>query len=485
MLNQQHYQYIWSEKRSLINVESHIRQYIHERDIWGSSHDFSFIYARDLFAEELHRQEDNQQWIREGKRLFEKQFVKLLLSQGRDLRKNFKSFLSILNPKKLHLLSDTELADTFITSCQFHSRLRGFFKTSRQEFLTQAEHTLKRLLEEKVKSSQEAQKIFQRITFPCELDEVNKELVDRQNILARGTITRPVVTKHLRKYPWLVAHSHHKEQIIDNVVITLNKERKNLSSITTEVRHLFDHKKKLQREQEKIFHELNDKRIIYLSWLFRILSLERMKLKGGWSGSDFLYGDLYNEICQRTFIPLEDLYTVYRIDEVVQAIQLKRDILRAAEKKARKRAYVLWWNVGKLSFFSGEEALRIMDQVLEKVGGQKELKGQIASKGVYTGVACLIFPGDLAMLEHARKKFKRGDVLVTTMTQPNMVPLMKLAGAIVTDEGGLTSHAAIIARELRVPCIVGTKVGTKVIRDGNKVEVDAERGIVNIKSKKV
>jgi pyruvate, water dikinase len=73
-----------------------------------------------------------------------------------------------------------------------------------------------------------------------------------------------------------------------------------------------------------------------------------------------------------------------------------------------------------------------------------------------------------------------GDVLVTGMTRPEFVPLMKLASAIVTDEGGITCHAAIVSRELGKPCVIGTKNATKVLRDGMLIEVDAEKGIVRI-----
>jgi pyruvate,water dikinase len=69
------------------------------------------------------------------------------------------------------------------------------------------------------------------------------------------------------------------------------------------------------------------------------------------------------------------------------------------------------------------------------------------------------------------------------MTRPQFISAMKLASAIVTDEGGLTSHAAIIARELKIPCIVGTKVATQVLHDGDLVEVDANKGIVRILEK--
>lgn len=75
-------------------------------------------------------------------------------------------------------------------------------------------------------------------------------------------------------------------------------------------------------------------------------------------------------------------------------------------------------------------------------------------------------------------KFKKGDVLVTTMTTPDFVVLMKTASAIVTDIGGFLTHAAIVSRELNIPCIVGTKFATKILNDGDMVEVDAENGVV-------
>ncbi|MBU4375310.1 hypothetical protein KKH38_02310, partial [Patescibacteria group bacterium] len=69
------------------------------------------------------------------------------------------------------------------------------------------------------------------------------------------------------------------------------------------------------------------------------------------------------------------------------------------------------------------------------------------------------------------------------MTRPEHLMGMKKAGAIITDDGGITCHAAIIARELGIPCIIGTKIATKVLKDGDFVEVDAERGIVKILKK--
>ena len=75
-------------------------------------------------------------------------------------------------------------------------------------------------------------------------------------------------------------------------------------------------------------------------------------------------------------------------------------------------------------------------------------------------------------------KMQKGDVLVSIATDPDVVPAMKKASAIVTEQGGITSHAAIVSRELGIPCIIGTKIATKIFKDGDMVEVDANKGVV-------
>ena len=82
------------------------------------------------------------------------------------------------------------------------------------------------------------------------------------------------------------------------------------------------------------------------------------------------------------------------------------------------------------------------------------------------------------------KKFKKGQILVTSATRPDFVPIMKQAKAIITNEGGLLSHAAIVSRELNIPCIVGTKIATQVLKDGDKIEINIKKGIIKIIGKK-
>ena len=77
-------------------------------------------------------------------------------------------------------------------------------------------------------------------------------------------------------------------------------------------------------------------------------------------------------------------------------------------------------------------------------------------------------------------KMKPGMILVSSFTTPDFVPAMEKAAAIVADQGGLSSHAAIVSRELGVPCVIATKNGTRIIHDGDLLEVDAQKGIVKI-----
>ena len=102
------------------------------------------------------------------------------------------------------------------------------------------------------------------------------------------------------------------------------------------------------------------------------------------------------------------------------------------------------------------------------------LKGLAAGKRGYgAGVAKIVFNPD-----EASETMKQGDVLVTDMTNPDFVPYMKMASAIVTDKGGITSHAAIVSRELAIPCVVGTETATKELKTGKAYTVDSRNGII-------
>ncbi|MDT7861153.1 MAG: pyruvate, water dikinase [Saccharolobus sp.] len=127
-----------------------------------------------------------------------------------------------------------------------------------------------------------------------------------------------------------------------------------------------------------------------------------------------------------------------------------------------------FWSVKKRKEERKEE------EAISAVSGKVLVKGLPASPGVAYGKARII----LDIKDSKAREFQKGDILITKMTDPDWVPLMKIAGAIVTDEGGMTSHAAIVSRELGIPAVVGSREATKVISDGQLITVDGTRGIV-------
>ena len=132
-------------------------------------------------------------------------------------------------------------------------------------------------------------------------------------------------------------------------------------------------------------------------------------------------------------------------------------------------------NKGDLYKFLDKNKVKIIeDQKYEK----DFLKGQVAYKGFCIGKVKLI------LNKKDFNKFNEGDILVTEMTSPSYLPLIKNAKAIITDEGGITSHAAISSRELKKPCVIGTKIATKVLNDGDLIEVNANQGVIKILEKK-
>lgn len=111
---------------------------------------------------------------------------------------------------------------------------------------------------------------------------------------------------------------------------------------------------------------------------------------------------------------------------------------------------------------------------VEVIDKTRQLKGDIAQKGIVRGYVRRV------MGHKQINQIKKGEILVSPMTMPDFLPAMKKAAAFVTDEGGVVCHAAIVARELKKPCIVGTKFATQILKDGDYIEVNANKGIINI-----
>lgn len=218
--------------------------------------------------------------------------------------------------------------------------------------------------------------------------------------------------------------------------------------------------------------------------------IRKLQIKEPWltlfnGFGDFMVTKIYRRFAQ--------IYAVYKMEYILKEIgkrlnlslmevrfmlpeEAKKALLKnkinRKEIKGRTKYCVYYAEKGKDIIFVGEEARKLAKTTERKIEETTEIEGQTGCVGKVTGVVKLIFrPKDMA-------KMKKGDILVSIATDPDIVPAMKKAAAIVTEQGGVTSHAAIVSRELNIPCVIGTKIATKILKDGDKVEVDANRGVV-------
>ncbi|MFA6461492.1 MAG: phosphoenolpyruvate synthase [Candidatus Woesearchaeota archaeon] len=164
----------------------------------------------------------------------------------------------------------------------------------------------------------------------------------------------------------------------------------------------------------------------------------------------------------------------------IKQIQDLANLGRRIEKHYGKPQDIEWAVEDEKMYIVQSRAITTFKKDEEKLIGKKKvellgkvlLHGETASAGFYTGTVKIVHsPAELG-------KIQKGDVLVTAMTTPDMVPAMQRAGAIVTDEGGMTCHAAIVSREMGTPCIVGTEISTKILKDGQLITVHASQGLV-------
>jgi len=141
----------------------------------------------------------------------------------------------------------------------------------------------------------------------------------------------------------------------------------------------------------------------------------------------------------------------------------------------RKERYLLVMRDGKVTEYRDEDFDKTVEKELSHIKDDREtnqVRGTSVCSGKVTGMVKVVFTvKDFS-------KVKDGDVLVTPMTKPNMMPFLTRVSGIITNDGGVLSHASIIAREMDIPCIVGTTYATDIFKDGDRVELDADKGII-------
>ncbi len=182
--------------------------------------------------------------------------------------------------------------------------------------------------------------------------------------------------------------------------------------------------------------------------------------------------DFYQVIGDRIGLRVEDTALLTN-QEIVQHLK-RADRFNKHEIKKRQSALLLYQCGNKIEICSGEDARKRAEllQLYGEIEAAQTLQGLVGSQGTVSGRARIVYTNkDLT-------KVKQGDILVAAMTRQDFVPAMRKAKAIITDEGSVTCHAAIIARELGIPCVVGAKGATDMLKDGMQIKLDGKGKIV-------
>jgi len=183
-------------------------------------------------------------------------------------------------------------------------------------------------------------------------------------------------------------------------------------------------------------------------------------------------------LAKRLGVPLEDILH-YSADEWREAFAIGKKLSDKVFNQRKNKLYVMYSRKGFYTFLAGTEAKRIAKHFasLKHENGNQQtdsLSGTVVSKG------STIIKGVVRVIHSARQsnRLKRGEILVAPMTSPDYISAMRLAKAVITDVGGLMSHAAIVSRELGIPCIVNTKIATKILKNGDRVTINTKSGTV-------
>ncbi|PIN76360.1 hypothetical protein COV17_02805 [Candidatus Woesearchaeota archaeon CG10_big_fil_rev_8_21_14_0_10_36_11] len=186
----------------------------------------------------------------------------------------------------------------------------------------------------------------------------------------------------------------------------------------------------------------------------------------------FYIQNLFAEIGKRMGVSLKNVAYLTE-SEIINFLNGKQVNLHKGKK--RQEGFLMYMKDGK--YICIDHAI---NEELVKIGFSEEeikvseIKGTVACRGKAIGTVKIV------RTVHDILKIKKGDILVAVTTHPDYVPAMQKSAAIVTDEGGMLSHAAIVSRELGIPCVVGTTNATKILRHGSKVEVDATNGVIRV-----
>ncbi|MHA1678020.1 MAG: PEP/pyruvate-binding domain-containing protein, partial [Promethearchaeota archaeon] len=295
----------------------------------------------------------------------------------------------------------------------------------------------------------------------------------QKKLILQDIINGKNILENVEKYQYfftglttVLSLSSVKRKLISEYNISKKEAEQKLSSIL-----------KLKNKEKNEFYlkysVLNEKQKFVVDFLQKMIELRDLRKDIHNKGITLFYRIAMIHIFEPLSIDKQYLQFI-SYDELLQPINYFRRNKKEIQNRT-KGFGVLIKNEGsttheKINF---DSAKIILNNYIDKNLLSENIVGSVACEGHVVGKVHVI-----TSIKEQELEFKEGEILVTGMIRPEYLPLAKKALAIITDEGGITSHAAIIARELNKPCIIGTNNATRILKTGDLVEVDANKGLV-------
>lgn len=283
--------------------------------------------------------------------------------------------------------------------------------------------------------------------------------------------------EHAQKYFWL-QNNYKREKILkpkdfwQQVLLILKNKPKKM--IEHEIKGIKNYESRVKSRKKSIIKRLNlnkEARVFFkLASLWSYIQDEKKRLN---LISDHFVFSFAKEFAKRLKMPLNIFYHL-TLEEIKKGLLDKK---QAPVKKVQSRmVQSVFITIPSRGEWAPPKTAKQIWQLLFSVKKIKELKGLVVCKGGMVKLKGLV----QIVLDPEDVRFKKGRILVTSMTRPDFVPLMKKVKAIIANEGGLTSHAAIVSRELNIPCVIGTKIATNILQDGDLIEINFKKGVIKI-----
>jgi phosphohistidine swiveling domain-containing protein len=487
----------WSESESAFNAELMIHAY-DENGKLGKDRNFEVIVLVDKrYTSTFVSKSYAKAAGRYGEAYLQPGFRKKFLAESAAARKKFAGFFERVSKTNLREAGSAELASFLREYFELYNGPIVYFKRTNEEYTQRVYEELRNGLK-RFFPEDEVDGATAALLVPIDLDAIKREEFDvarmalealHEESEEKDARAARAIEEHALKHSILFYNSY--DRAANHAFIGERvREFKKLGKTVLEkkIAGFAESAEKAGEKQNALLARIADERVREYALLLRDMSFERLELKDAWTGAEFRFLPLFEEIARRAGVPLQELMDVYGFEDAQKLLETGKKL--ADEEIARRREfYAFYLKNGAIAFESGDAAkalvARLLPQYFEELqGGESELreiKGVAASPGIARGKARVIRVIGVEQLVKDIREFQEGEVLVTAMTQPNMVVLARRAAAIVADEGGITSHAAVLAREFGIPCLVGCRKATRIVRTGDLVEVDAKQGVLRIR----